>query len=106
MHEIPQELGDFSVLIHGGLEAKKALLYNFLSALTAVAGALFVYFFISFASFGEYLLPFAAGGFIYIASSDLIPELHKVRKSSDSVAQFSLFLFGIALMWAFKIVFG
>jgi zinc and cadmium transporter len=77
-----------------------------LSALTAVAGALFVYFFISFASFGEYLLPFAAGGFIYIASSDLIPELHKVRKSSDSVAQFSLFLFGIALMWAFKIVFG
>jgi len=106
MHEIPQELGDFSVLIHGGLEAKKALLYNFLSALTAVAGALFVYFFISFASFGEYLLPFAAGGFIYIASSDLIPELHKVRKSSDSVAQFLVFLFGIALMWAFKIVFG
>jgi zinc and cadmium transporter len=106
MHEIPQELGDFSVLIHGGLEAKKALLFNFLSALTAVAGALFVYFFISFASFGAYLLPFAAGGFIYIASSDLIPELHKVRKSSDSMAQFLVFLFGIALMWAFKIVFG
>jgi zinc and cadmium transporter len=88
------------------MEARKALLYNFLSALTAVAGALFVYFFISFASIGAYLLPFAAGGFIYIASSDLIPELHKVRKSSDSVAQFLVFLFGIALMWAFKIVFG
>jgi len=106
LHEIPQELGDFSVLIYGGMTSKKALFYNFLSALTAVAGALFVYFFFSFASFGKYVLPFAAGGFIYIASSDLIPELHKARKLSDSVAQFLLFLFGIALMGAFKIVFG
>lgn len=105
LHEVPQELGDFSVLIYGGMDSKKALFYNFLSALTAVAGALFVYFFFSFANFGKYLLPLAAGSFIYIASSDLIPELHKTRKISDSVAQFLLFLFGIALMGAFKIVF-
>ncbi len=105
LHEVPQELGDFSVLIYGGMDRKKALFYNFLSALTAVAGALFVYFFFSFANFGKYLLPVAAGSFIYIASSDLIPELHKARRLSDSVAQFLLFLFGIALMGAFKIVF-
>jgi len=104
LHEVPQELGDFSVLIYGGMDSKRALFYNFLSALTAVAGALFVYFFFSFASLGKYLLPFAAGGFIYIASSDLIPELHKARRISDSVAQFLLFLLGIALMGAFKIV--
>jgi len=104
LHEVPQELGDFSVLIYGGMDSKKALFYNFLSALTAVAGALFVYFFFSFASFGKYLLPLAAGSFIYIASSDLIPELHKTGRLSDSVAQFLLFLLGIALMGAFKIV--
>lgn len=78
LHEIPQEFGDFGVLIHSGYRIRQALWFNFLSALTAFAGAILV---IALGSFPEYILdgviPFAAGTFIYIASSDLVPELHK-----------------------------
>src|SRR3989344_3801717 len=78
LHEIPQEIGDFGVLIHSGYRVRQALWFNFLSALTAFGGAILV---ISLGSFPKYILdgviPFAAGTFIYIASSDLVPELHK-----------------------------
>jgi len=99
-HEIPQEIGDFSILIYGGLGKIKALSYNFLTATIAILAAALTYFF--YASFPNitYLLAFAAGGFIYVATTDLIPELHKERDLSKSVAQFVLLSFGIALMWA------
>jgi zinc and cadmium transporter len=77
-HEIPQELGDFSVLVYGGFNKRKALMFNFLTALTAVVGAI-VAFVVGSAieGFVPLLIPFAAGNFIYIAGSDLIPELRK-----------------------------
>ena len=77
LHEIPQELGDFAVLVYYGMERKKALLLNFLSQLTCVLGGIAGFMLGGFPEFGEYAVPFAAGGFIYIAASDLIPELHR-----------------------------
>jgi len=103
-HEIPQEIGDFGILIYGGFSKVKALLYNFLTAIIAIFGATFMYFFSSFfpSNSLEYLLAFAAGGFIYIATSDLIPELHKETETAKSAAQFFLLLLGITLMWVLK----
>ncbi|HKZ95226.1 MAG TPA: ZIP family metal transporter [Candidatus Bathyarchaeia archaeon] len=104
-HEIPQELGDFGVLVYGGLERKKAMIYNFLSALTAVAGALVAYILASqVQSLPELLVPFAAGGFIYIAATDLMPELHKRTQAKDSVIQLLTLLAGIALMYILETV--
>jgi len=105
LHEIPQELGDFGALVYGGFSKKRALFYNFLSALVAFAGALFVYFF-PISNSTTFLLPFAAGGFIYIATTDLIPELHKARKLSESMVQFAFLLLGLALMGMFRILSG
>jgi zinc and cadmium transporter len=77
-HEIPQELGDFSVLVYGGFQKKKALMFNFLTALTAIVGAIIAFVVGSaIGGFVPLLIPFAAGNFIYIAGSDLIPELRK-----------------------------
>ncbi len=99
-HEIPQEIGDFGVLIYGGFSKKKALLFNFLSALIAVLGAIVGYFLSSLIqNITPYLLAFAAGGFIYIASSDLIPELHKTKEIRRSMVQFVFLFIGIVLMW-------
>lgn len=106
-HEIPQEIGDFGVLLHSGFKKQKAILMNFISALAAILGG-FVGFLISsqVESFVHILLPIAAGGFIYIASSDLIPELRKVDDAKKSASTFLVFLFGIALMWVAKAVFA
>ncbi len=98
-HEIPQEIGQFAILIHGGWSRKKALLYNFFSALTAVAGALFVLIFSrSFNEAPTILLGFGAASFLYIAMSDLIPELHKEPDTKRSVVQFVWMLAGIGVM--------
>jgi zinc and cadmium transporter len=86
LHEIPQEIGNFGVLIHAGYTTGKALWYNFLSALTAVAGAVIALIFGSVTEgFALWLLPITAGGFIYIALSDLIPELHKDHTEQGAV---------------------
>jgi len=95
-HEIPQEIGDFGVLIYGGFKKFKALVFNFLSALMAILGALVslgLGFYME--GFTVFLIPFAAGGFIYIAGSDLIPELQKEAKPSKSALQLTAFIFGI-----------
>ncbi|MBS1266072.1 MAG: Zinc transporter ZupT [Candidatus Woesearchaeota archaeon] len=104
-HEIPQEIGDFAVMIYGGLSKKKALLYNFLSAITALLGALVGFFLSSISGIIPVLLALSAGGFIYIASSDLIPELHKTKKITESLIQFALIILGILLMLGLKLVF-
>lgn len=103
-HEIPQEIGDFGVLLHGGMAKIKALTYNFISQITAVIGGI-VGFLIPGEGFKTLMLPIAAGGFIYIAASDLIPELHKEPKLSKSLLAFSFFLVGVGLMLALKLVF-
>ena len=102
-HEIPQEIGDFGVLLHGGMKKSKALLYNFISQLTAVVGGL-VGFFVLSDQLRAYTLPFAAGGFMYIAASDLIPELHKEPNLGKSALAFAFFLLGVLLMLAIKIL--
>ena len=106
IHELPQELGDFGVLVYGGLKEKKALLWNLVSQLTCVLGALFVYFLPAVSQFKMHLLPLAAGGFIYIAASDLIPELHKEADTKKSILSFSLFLVGVAFLLSIKLVMG
>ena len=99
LHEIPQEIGDFGVLIHAGYSKAKALLFNFFSALTALLGAMVAFI---AAGFGEtlslWLLPVAAGGFIYVAMSDLVPELHKTTHRGYSALQLGAILVGIAAM--------
>ena len=105
-HEIPQEMGDFGVLVYGGFSRLKALMFNFITALTAVVGAIVGFLLVSITdSFIPLLLAFAAGGFIYIASSDLVPELHKEPKLHKSIISFIFFLLGVAFMYAIKIIF-
>lgn len=104
-HEIPQEIGDFAVLIYGGFSRKKAIFYNFLSALVAVLGTI-VGLLLSFAisGFEDILVPLTAGGFIYIAASDLIPELHKEIQLKKAVAAFLFFVAGILIMYGLRFV--
>lgn len=99
LHEIPKELGNFGVLIYGGFTRRKALLYNFISALMAIIGALAGYFISDFAhGFLNFIMPLTAGGFIYIATSDLIPEIHKEKDQKRATMAFIAFLVGIAFM--------
>ncbi|MBS3101281.1 ZIP family metal transporter [Candidatus Woesearchaeota archaeon] len=99
-HEIPQEIADFSILIYGGFSKAKALVYNFLTALTAVIGALAAYFYSSaIGNSTTFLTSFAVGGFVYIASSDLIPEIHKEKDLKKSLVQLVLLALGIFLIW-------
>lgn len=101
LHEIPQELGDFGILLYGGVKKTRILFYNFLCALTAVLGAIAVYFFSTrIENISAILVPFAAGGFIYIASADLIPELHKEPDFKKALMQLFCFLLGMAIIWA------
>ena len=105
LHEIPQEIGDFGVLVYGGFSKLKALFYNFLSALTAIIGVFIGYFLTtSIHNFSSVLLPIAAGGFIYIAASDLVPELHKEPNLKKSTLAIITFIFGIILMYALKLI--
>lgn len=100
LHEVPQEIGDFGVLVYGGIERKKALFYNFLTAITAVLGGIIGYYFLSFAEISSaFLLPFAAGGFLYIAATDLIPEIRREDSIRKSVLNFSIIFLGILAMY-------
>lgn len=103
MHELPQELGDFAVLVHSGFTPRRAIWLNFLTACTAILGGLTGYLFLSaITGLVPYFLAVAAGGLVYVAVADLMPELHKERKLSRVVAHtVSLFL-GIALIMGFN----
>ncbi|MBI2654108.1 ZIP family metal transporter [Candidatus Woesearchaeota archaeon] len=99
-HEIPQEIGDFAVMLYGGFSRAKALVYNFLTALTAVAGALLTYFYSNTVeNSSTYIIAFTVGAFTYIASTDLIPEIQKEKNLSKSLAQFALMVLGIFIIW-------
>ena len=98
-HEIPQEIGNFAILIHGGWKVKKALFYNFLSALSAVVGALVTLIFLrDLQTAPSWLIAMAASSFIYIAMSDLIPEIHKEQSSKKSIFLLVWFVFGMLAM--------
>lgn len=98
-HEIPQEVGDFAILLQSGFSRKKAILYNVISSLATLVGGLLAYFWLAdFEGILPYVLAFAAASFIYIAVADLIPTLHKRVNLSAAVEQIVLMLFGIALI--------
>jgi zinc and cadmium transporter len=106
-HEIPQEIGDFGVLLYGGFSKKKAITLNFVVALTAVLGGIVGYFVSSsINNIVLFILPFAAGGFIYIAATDLVPEIRKELDMKKYMATLFVFLCGIFLMWVTKAIFG
>jgi zinc and cadmium transporter len=98
LHEIPQEIGDFAVLLHSGYTKMRALWLNFLSALLAIAGVLVIFVFGGEQSITLSILPIAAGGFIYIAVADLIPELQKTKEIKYSILQIVAVLIGVLAM--------
>ncbi len=102
-HEVPQELGNFSVLIYGGYEKKRAIAWTFFSQATCIFGGIVGWFFMPLWLRAP-LLAFAAGGFLYIAASDLVPELHKGRDLRKSMRQFLIFLAGAAFMIIIKVI--
>jgi zinc and cadmium transporter len=100
LHEIPQEIGDFGVLLYAGYSKKKALVLNFIVAVTAILGV-FTGYLLSGTTENllAYLIPFAAGGFIYISASDLMPEIRKETNRKKSLLSFGVFTLGIAIMF-------
>jgi len=99
-HEIPQEVGDFAILLDSGLSRKKALIYNGLASLTTVVGGVIAYFgFAQFQGLVPYVLAIAAASFIYIAVADLIPGLHERSKIKETLMQFLLIICGILVIY-------
>jgi zinc and cadmium transporter len=101
-HEIPQELGDFAVLVHGGWSKPGALLMNLFSALTFPIGGALAYM-ASFEFDVSFLLPFAAGNFIYIAASDMVPEVNRHRSLVSNFVHFGSLMTGILLLLILKL---
>lgn len=105
-HEIPQEISDFGILLYSGFTKSKALIFNFLSGAIAIIGAAGgLLAGAQIENFVNYIVPFAAGGFIYIAAADIIPELHKEVEIKKSLKQLIGILIGIGIMWGLKIWF-
>ena len=106
-HEIPQEIGDFSLLLHKCVDRKKVLLLNLLSSAAAIAGAVLTFF---MADFVTGLLPvflsITAGFFIYIAASDLIPEIHEKNKAGFAFIESFLLILGVLVIWVFVSLLG
>jgi zinc and cadmium transporter len=101
-HEVPQELGNFVTAIYGGMKRNRAILFTFLSQATCIIRGLFGYYFLSKETLLP-LLPLAAGGFVYISASDLIPELHTEPNVKKSSISFLLFLVGLAFIVGLKL---
>jgi|TARA_B100001964_G_C14164260_1_gene568283 zinc and cadmium transporter len=98
-HELPQEIADFGVLVYAGYSKKRALFYNFITGITAIFGVLMgTYFSSNFGWFNEYIIPFAAGNFIYIAAANLVPELHRKCSLKESILDVVGLILGIALI--------
>ncbi len=98
-HELPQEMGDFAILVFGGLNRIKALMLNFITGLMATLGVLVTYLIFSSAQFIGFLVGFAGGGFIYISAAELIPELQKEKGMVKSVVQFVIFILAMLIIW-------
>ncbi|MFA7000319.1 MAG: ZIP family metal transporter [Candidatus Paceibacterota bacterium] len=101
LHEIPQEIGDFAVLIHSGYSKRRAIWLNFFSALASFLGLIFIFVFGNIIQNSVvWFVPIAAGGFIYIAVADLIPELHKTKNIKHSIIQLCIIMAGVLSMLA------
>ncbi|MGD2142214.1 MAG: ZIP family metal transporter [Candidatus Bathyarchaeota archaeon] len=105
-HELPQEMGDYGVLVYAGFERPKALVLNFAAALSVVAGGIFTIFFLdTVETLSGLLISFSAGAFLYLAASELIPELQREENFWRSLIQFAIFLLGIAMIWYLGVIF-
>ena len=105
LHEIPQEQGDFGILVHAGFTPRRALLMNFLSGILSIAGVVISLLLgPNVGNYTSFMVPLTAGGFIYIAGSDLIPELHLERELPGSLAQFAMMIVGVGLMYLLLLV--
>jgi zinc and cadmium transporter len=105
LHEIPQEIGDFGILVYGGFRKKRALIWNYISAVTVIFGGIAGYYLSALIEgTAVLLLPFAAGNFIYIAASDLIPEIKHGEDVKRNLVHFFAFMVGILLMFAIKLL--
>jgi len=105
LHEIPQEIGDYAILLHSGYTRGRAISLNLVTALTAVIGAVLVLALRGpLPDLEKYLLPLVAGNFLYIAIADLLPELHKQTRAAHSALQFLGVLAGIALMFSLRVL--
>jgi len=105
LHEIPQEIGDFGVLVYGGFDRRQALVLNYLTQVTVVVGGVVgAVLGRSVGALPTVVLPFAAGNLIYIASSDLIPEIKGETDVRRSALYFAVFLTGIALMLGIRLL--
>ena len=102
-HEIPQEIGDFAILLYAGYSRAKAIILNFLSAILAIVGALITLIIGNWLeNFSLFIIPFTAGGFIYIATADLLPELKKHARLGQTLIQLLAILLGMAIMLLLK----
>lgn len=100
LHEIPQEIGDYGILIHSGMSHNRALKWNALTALTAILGVAMAFLLQTYVNgLVSYVLPFAAGGFIYMACANLLPEIKEESSLKRRALQFVFFLMGLALLW-------
>jgi zinc and cadmium transporter len=106
IHELPQEIGDFGVLVHGGFSRGKAIFYNFLAQLTAILGGILGFFFLSLKENAVYILPVAAGGFLYIAIADLIPEIFKERTGTKIMINILVIILGMLTLLSAKLFAG
>ncbi len=98
-HEIPQEIADFGILLYAGLTKTRALLFNFLSATAAIAGAIVgIIFTEKIHGFSNIIIPFAIGNFVYIAASNLVPELHKHCKITETIIHIIAICAGVGIM--------
>jgi zinc and cadmium transporter len=105
-HELPQEIGDYGILIYAGFNKVKALLLNFAAALSIVAGGIFAIFFLEMVeTLSGTLIAFSAGAFLYLSASELIPELKEEEDFWKSLAQFLVFLLGLAVIWYLGVIF-
>ncbi|MBT8208082.1 MAG: ZIP family metal transporter [Acidimicrobiia bacterium] len=102
-HEVPQELGDFGVLVHGGWKRYQALLFNLLSGLTFPLGGVIAYF-VSQDVDIDFLIPFAAGNFLYIGAVDLVPEFKDKCGDRPSIIAGACWMLGMAILLGLRFV--
>lgn len=105
-HELPQEIGNFGVLVYGGFSKGKALFYSFLAQLTAVIGGILGFYILGLKELAIFLLPIAAGGFLYIAFMDLIPEIFKIKNKKNTIINIIAIILGLLLLISARILVG
>ena len=98
-HELPQEMGEFAILLHAKFSRLKIILYSLAAQMTAVIGAILGFFYLPVLGNLGAILAFTAGAFIYIASTDLLPETHREKNAVKSLLQIALLVLGILVIW-------